>query len=85
MTLKKAFCAVEQKEIDHELKIEGAANDITLVCTDCGHFIKVPQGTTKDTLESFLVEHELLNTRDLSLQVPIMTEEEKQAELSNLV
>ena len=83
--IKMAFCAKEQKELEHELTVEGAMNDITLTCSSCGGFIKVPAGTKKEDLNTFLAEHEVANTRDLSLQVAIMTEDEKQAALEELI
>jgi uncharacterized Zn finger protein len=82
---KLAFCAKEQIEVEHDLSIEGAANDVTLTCSSCGHFIKVPQGITKKELDSFLSEHKEANIRDLDLQIPILTEEEKSVALENLI
>jgi hypothetical protein len=81
---KQAFCSLCQEETAHALSIEGATNDITLTCP-CGHFIKVQHGTDKAGLDEFLAEHQALNTRDLSIQIPILTDEEKDAELGALV
>jgi transcription elongation factor Elf1 len=81
MATKLAFCTECNEDKVHNLTIEGTDKDITLTCSVCGHFIKVPYGTTVEGMSEFLAEHKLANDREID-RTPILTDEEKEEELA---
>lgn len=81
--IKTAFCAACMEETKHEMKIEGKDNDITLICSVCGHFVKAPAGLDKEGLAAFLEEHKVANDRKID-RTPMMTQDEKAEALADL-
>lgn len=73
----QVFCAREQKETPHTLKI--VSGEIVLTCSteECGRFIKFPVDISAEDLALALIKHKEANEGQLSVE----QYEQKEAEL----
>lgn len=74
MKTKKAFCAIEQLDKDHEVTID--QNGEYLFRCDCGAFFKLPADFTKEQIAAHLKEYKEANEGQLS-QAAIEAENEE--------
>jgi uncharacterized Zn finger protein len=80
MAKKIIYCADCEKETIHTLDIQGASNDIALICSECGHVTKFPR-VSPEELTALIAEHKEANDRPID-RTPLLSDVEKEEALS---